>query len=142
MLAEGCAPHDRSVVGEDSQALIISTPSRAVSVAACTRSGEVRTLRASFIDGQGTAFQGLSIQPGNCPPNAFAIAKFNKSETSGGSGYLVAHHSCGGYLETRVGRKFAEQGIGGALWQIAYEKFGRHISLFGFVNLVWPLLII
>lgn len=116
-----CQPKDaRRVIGnfveEDSQALIISPPSEVVSVAAAgMRSGKVRPPRVSFIDGQGTSLQGLPIQPGNCPLNVFSIAKLDKSETLGGSGYLVAHHNCGGHLETRVGHKIAKRGIGGAM---------------------------
>jgi hypothetical protein len=116
MLAEGRAKGGRKLLAEDFQALIISPLSESVSVSAAgTRSGKVRPLWASLIDGQGTALQGLSVQSGNCPLKVFAITKFDKTETPRASGHLVAYHNCGGYLEARVGHKFAERGIGGAM---------------------------
>jgi hypothetical protein len=100
-------------------ALIISPPPEVVSSAAAATtaagSGEVRALGTSFIDGQGTTLEGLSIQPGDGPLNVFAFTKLDETESPRGPCHLVANHHGRGDLKTRIRHEFAQRGIGGAV---------------------------
>jgi hypothetical protein len=100
-------------------ALIISPPPEVVSAASATAaaagSGEVRALGTSFIDGQRTALEGLSIQPGDSPLDVFAFTKLDETESPRGPGHLVANHHGRGDLKTGIRHKFAQRGIGSAV---------------------------
>jgi hypothetical protein len=114
---------------ENSPILIISPAPEAIPAATSAGPRKVGALGTSFIDGQGTALEGLSIQAGDCPLNVFAIAKLDKTEPARGPCHLVANHHSRGHLKARVGDKFAERRIGGAMGQITYKKFSSHIFL-------------
>jgi hypothetical protein len=96
-------------------ALIISSPPEVISAATVAGSAEVRALGTSFIDGQGTALEGLPIQPCDCALNVFALAKLDKAKASWSTCHLVANHHCRGHLKARAGYKFAERRIGSAM---------------------------
>jgi len=99
-------------------ALIISpAAAEATATTTTTTAGarEVRARRPSFIDGQGTALEGLSIQPCDCLLNVFALAEFDKAEASWRPCHLVANHHRRGHLKARAGYKLAERRIGSAM---------------------------
>ena len=93
--------------------LVISPAAEAIP--ATTVAGARVRARTSFIDGQGTSLKGLPIQACNCPLSVFAIAEFDKTEPSWRPSHLVADHHSGSYLKARLGYKFAECRIGGAM---------------------------
>jgi len=97
-------------------ASIIPPPPEVIS-AATTASGarEVRAWRPSLVDGQGTALEGLSIQPCDGALNVFAIAEFDKAEASWRPCHLVANHHRRGHLKACIGYKFAERRVGSVL---------------------------
>ena len=93
--------------------LVISPAAEAIPATTPTR--EVRALRPSFIDGQGTTLKGLPIQACDCPLSIFAISEFHKTEPSWRPCHLVTDYHCRGYLKARIGYKFAERRIGSAM---------------------------
>jgi hypothetical protein len=113
----------------DFMALVIAPAAEPIPITtAAARPGKVRALGASFIDGQGSALEGLSIQACDRPLNVFTLAELDKPEASWRPCHLVTNYHCRGYLKARVGHKFAERGIGSAMREITYEKFSCHIS--------------
>ena len=95
--------------------LIISPAAGAIPATIPTRAREVRALRPSFVDGQGTSLQGLPVQACDCPLNVFAIAEFDKTKPSWRPCHLVANDQCRGHLKARIGYKFAERRISRAM---------------------------
>jgi hypothetical protein len=95
--------------------LIISPAPEVIPAATPARARKVRTLGTSFIDGQGTALEGLSIQARDCLLKVLAIAELDKAETSGRPCHLVANHHSRGHLKARIGYEFAERRIGRAM---------------------------
>jgi len=99
-------------------ALIIAPAAEPIPIAATTAApgaGKVRALGTSFIDGQGTALEGLSIQASDGPLNVFAIAELDKAEASWSPCHLVANYDGRGHLESCTGYEFAERRIGSTM---------------------------
>jgi len=95
--------------------LIIASTAEPVPITTAAGSRKIRALGASFIDGQGTALEGLSIQARDCPLDVFAIAELDEAETSRRSCHLVANYHCRGHLKASIGYKLAERRIGRAM---------------------------
>jgi len=95
--------------------LIVAPAPEAISAGTPARAREVRALRTRFIDGQGAALEGLSIQPRDCALNVFALAKLDKTEPSRGPSHLIANHHGRGHSKARIGYKFAERRVGSAM---------------------------
>jgi len=99
-------------------ALIISPAAEAIATATPAPAAGARKVvarRPSFIDGQGTALEGMSVQPCDGALNVFAIAEFDKAEASWRPCHLVANHHCRGHLKACIGYKFAERRVGRAM---------------------------
>jgi len=81
---------------EDLEFLVISTTTELIPVTAAAttaaRPREVVPGGTSFINSQGTAFQGLSIQPSDSALHVFAFSEFDETEPSRGPGHLVANY--------------------------------------------------
>jgi hypothetical protein len=97
--------------------LVISSAAEVIpaTTTAATGAGEVCAWGASFIDGQGPAIKGLSIQACDCALNILAIAELNEAEAARRPCHLVANHDGGGHLKARAGYEFVETCIGGAM---------------------------
>src|SRR6516164_8125330 len=72
--------------------LIVSSAVVPVSSAPTTLPREARTLRASLVDSQGTALEGLTIQAPDRPLQVFAFGQFDEAESSRLPRHLVSNH--------------------------------------------------
>ena len=99
--------------------LVISSAAEVVAATTTTATtagaGEICARGASFVDGQRAAIERLAIQAGNRPLNILAISELHKAEATGRPCHLVADYHGGSHLKARIGYKFIQPLIGGAV---------------------------
>jgi hypothetical protein len=104
-----------------------STATAPIAARSTASSREAGPLGASFVDGQRSAFEALTVESADGTLRVFTFYQLDKSESAWLAADFVANHHGRGYTKTGIRHELAERTVSSAMRQIPYIKLSHSI---------------